>query len=355
MMQHFGVCIKRSEKNKLSRENYAIIDKRSSVWTPSTPSRYSDPEKRRKYFEDEECRVYSDSYCQEHQEKCLINFDKNMAFFKQIPKTEFETALQKLIGSNKKIKQVFNLNDCKEMRGIYILVLDEYKQIYIGQAVDIKRRVMQHWSKQKQFDRLIFGNANNSVLSIDSFGALDTTRIYVLETDGLDSFERIAVKKFPAHLKLNRIGGGTISDNLDVLVALSEWNLRSLEDCHSEEFAEKYEREMDVTYFESKGYCALEELVQGDIICLERTERGKLLPTKYYGEVIRTTKSRLWVYKYCGSILGNSCYSSKFKGKKLLPEEIRVKKTMLFSKVDMIEKKETQTFWRSKKFPHLEA
>lgn len=354
-IQHFGVRIKKSEKNKLSRENYAIIDKRSSIWTPSTPSRYSDPEKRRKYFEDEECRVYSDSYCEEHQEKCLINFDKNMEFFKQIPKAEFEVALQKLVGSNKKLKQVFDLNDCKEMRGIYILVLDEYKQIYIGQAVDIKRRIMQHWSKQKQFDRLIFGNVNNSVLSIDSFGALDTTRIYVLETDRLDSFERLVVKNFPAHLKLNRIGGGTISDNLDVLIALSEWNLRSLKECHSEEFAEKYEKEMDVTYFEFNGYCALEELAKGDIICLEKTERGKLLPAKYYGEVIRATKSRLLVYKYCGPILVNSYYSSKFKDKKLCPEEIRVKKTMLFSKVDMVEKKEIHTFWKSKKFPHLEA
>ena len=355
MILHFGVRIKKSENNKIARENYAIIDKKSSIWTPSTPSRYSDPEKRRKYFEDEECRVYSDSFCEEHQEKCLINFDKNMEFFKQIPKAEFEIALQKLIESNKRLRQIFDLNDCKGMSGIYVLVLDEYKQIYIGQAVDIKRRIMQHWSRQKQFDRLIFGSVNNSVLSIDSFGALDTTRIYILETDRLNSFERLVVKNFPAHLKMNRIGGGTISDNLDVLTALGEWNLRSLKDCHNGEYAEKYEKEMDVAYFESQGYCAIEELVQGDIICLERTEKGKLLPTKHYYEVIRSTKTRLWAYKYCGPILENYCYSSKFKGKKLFPEEIRVKKTMLFSKVNMIDKKETHTFWRSKKFPHLEA
>ena len=205
MIQHFGVQIKKSAKNKIARENYAIIDKRNSTWTPNTPSRFLDPQKRRKYFEDEECRVYSDSYCEEHQEKCLINFDKNMEFFKQIPKSEFENAVNMLVESNKKLKEVFDLNDCKEMRGIYILVLDEYKQIYVGQAVDIKRRIMQHWSKQKQFDRLIFGDINNSVLSIDSFGALDTTRIYVLETDSLDSVERIVVKEFPAHLKLNEL------------------------------------------------------------------------------------------------------------------------------------------------------
>jgi len=53
--------------------------------------------------------------------------------------------------------------------------------------------------------------------------------------------------------------------------------------------------------------------------------------------------------------LGNSCYSSKYKNKKLYPEEIRIKKNMRFTKVNIIEKKETHIFWRSKKFPHLQA
>ena len=89
---------------------------------------------------------------------------------------------------------------------------------------------MQHWSKQKPFDRLIFGGVDKSVLSIDCFGALDTTRIYVLETTSLDSSERLAVTKMPAHFRLNRIGGGTINDNFDMLTALSKWNLRDLKD-----------------------------------------------------------------------------------------------------------------------------
>ena len=355
MIQHFGVRIKKSEKNKITRENYAIIDKRNSTWTPSTPSLYCRSGECKKYFEDEECRIYNDSFCEEWQEKCLINFDKNMAFFAQILPAEFEEALHQLIKSNKMIKQVLDLNECKEMRGIYIMVLDEYKQVYIGQAKDIKKRIMSHWSKQKSFDRLLFGNVNDSVLSIDSFGALDTTRIFAFETDNLDYYEMKLQNTIPSAFKLNRMGGGVPEDRLDLITKALDRNIRNLKAFHNEEFAEKYEKEIDITYFESRGYCALEELVQGDIICLERTERGKLLPTKYYGEVIRATKTRLWVYKYCGSILGNSCYSSKFKGKKLLTDEIRVKKTMLFSKVDMIEKKEIRTFWRSKKFPHLEA
>ena len=87
---------------------------------------------------------------------------------------------------------------------------------------------MQHWSKRKPFDRLIFGGVNNSVLSIDCFGALDTTRIFVLETTSLDSYEKIAVSKMPPHFKLNRVGGGIPADGFETLEILSEWNKREL-------------------------------------------------------------------------------------------------------------------------------
>ena len=229
-IQHFGVLINKTEKNKISREHYAVIDKKSSTWYSKRKLLYKTAEERQKYYDDEECKIYSDSFCKKWQEKCLINFDKNMAFFSQISKEDFEKALQKLIGSNKKVRQIFDLNDCKDMCGIYVLVLDEYKQAYIGQAKNIRTRIMQHWSKQKPIDRLIFGGVDKSVLSIDCFGALDTTRIYVLETTSLDSSERLAVTKMPAHFRLNRIGGGTINDNFDMLTALSKWNLRDLKD-----------------------------------------------------------------------------------------------------------------------------
>lgn len=354
-IQHFGVWIKKSEKNRISRENYAVIDKNSSLWTPRTKFYYKTDEDRKKYYEDEECKIYNDSFCEELQEKCLINFDKNMEFCKQIPRDEFEDVLQSLISCNKKIRQVFDLNECKDIEGIYILVLDEYNQMYIGQSQNIKRRIMQHWSKRKSFDRLIFGTVNNSVLSIDSFGALDTTRIFVLETEKLDYYEVKLQKKIPLAFNLNRLSGGVPVDNLDLMMKAWDRNSRNLSMFHNEEFAEKYEKEMDVTYFESQTYCELHELSKGDIVCLERTARGKKLPNKCFGEVIRATKSRLFMYSYCEDIVGNCCYSSKFKGRELIQKEIRIKKTMIFSKVSMVDKKEVHTFWRSKKFPHLEA
>jgi len=40
-----------------------------------------------------------------------------------------------------------------------------------------KEHIRQHWSKTKQFDRLLWGSVTESIISIDSFRALDTTRI----------------------------------------------------------------------------------------------------------------------------------------------------------------------------------
>ncbi|MBE6718981.1 MAG: hypothetical protein E7574_06985 [Ruminococcaceae bacterium] len=323
---HFGVLIKKSDKNKICRKNYAVVDEKS-------------------------IESYGASVCEEHQEKCLINYDKNMAYFKQITKDDFEDALQALVASNKNIRQVFDLNECNKMCGIYIMVLDEYKQVYIGQSRDIKKRIMSHWNKHKSFDRLLCGNVNDSVLSIDSFGALDTTRVFVLETDNLDSYEIKLQKKILSGYKLNRMAGGVPEDRLDLITKALDRNTHDLRDFHNEEFAEQYEKELDIITFIPQGYCKPEELTEGDFVCLERTNRGKLLPQKYFGKVIKATKSRLWVYRYCSSILGYSC----IKNKKVLKEEIWVKRTMLFTKVSIEEKKEIRTFWRSKKFPHIEA
>jgi len=323
---HFGVWIKKSDKNRISRDNYAMIDEKS-------------------------IETYGLSFCEEHQEKCLINFDKNMAYFKQIATEEFEYALQTLIASNKKIRQVFDLNDCNKTSGIYVMVLDEYKQVYIGQSRDIKKRIMTHWSKQKPFDRLLFGKVNDSVLSIDSFGALDTTRVFVLETGDLDACEIRLQKKISSDYKLNRMAGGVPVDRLDLFTKALDRNSRDLKVFHSEEFAEEYQKELNIVHFVPQAYCKPEELNEGDIVCIERTNRGKLLPSKYFGKVIKATKSRLLVYRYCSSISGYSCVKNKNSPK----DEIRIKKTMLFSKVSVEEKKEIHSFWRSKKYPHIDA
>ena len=85
MIQHFGVWIKKTPTLYISRETYAIIDKRSSTWTPKIgklrKSCYKSVEDRQKVYDDEECKIYSDDFCEKHREKCLQNFDLNMLFF----------------------------------------------------------------------------------------------------------------------------------------------------------------------------------------------------------------------------------------------------------------------------------
>ena len=69
---------------------------------------------------------------------------------------------------------------------------------------------MQHWSAKKEFDRLIYGSVDSSVLSIDSFGALDTTRIFYkkVQISRIHEQEEKIVDSFEPSYSLNRIYGG---------------------------------------------------------------------------------------------------------------------------------------------------
>lgn len=72
----------------------------------------------------------------------------------------------------------------------------------------IRARIKRHWSGTKQFDRLIFGNKDSSVLSIDSFRALDTSRIFAAKTTrGLEQEGRL-VSALPFDFLLNRVPSG---------------------------------------------------------------------------------------------------------------------------------------------------
>lgn len=233
-IRHFGVWIKNTPTVHINRENYAPIDKNSSTWSPRIgvlrKSFYKTVEQRKKIYDDEECKIYSDEWCAKHQENCLKNYDLNMAFFQSIRQEDFDKALLKLINSTPKIREVFDLNEYKDKSGIYIMVLGKFKQVYIGQSTNIKKRIMQHWSKKKQFDRLIFGRIENSVLSIDSFGALDTTQIFALEASwsDLDKKERLVAGKVPNDFKLNRVGTGSIYNLSDMLEVIANSNKRDL-------------------------------------------------------------------------------------------------------------------------------
>lgn len=104
-------------------------------------------------------------------------YDKHISFFKDLSSSEFNLQLEKLLKKFKGFKPITNIDDCN-FPGIYIMVLDNYKQLYIGVSRNIKKRIMQHWNKIVKPDYLS-NCMNNAPIGIDCFKVLDTTRIYV--------------------------------------------------------------------------------------------------------------------------------------------------------------------------------
>lgn len=202
---HFGVRVKKTPRLLISRETYAVINKKNSLGNEAFARKV--PERYEGVYEDENCTTYTDEWCNNQREKCLRNFDLNMQYMSNLSDEDFNRALTKFL-KIKKFIRILDLNDCKDMCGIYVLVLGKYKQIYIGQSNNIKRRIMDHWSKNKPFDRLIYGSEEKSILSIDSFGALDTTQIYVFQTPYTFDYEKKFVSKMDQRFLINRTGGG---------------------------------------------------------------------------------------------------------------------------------------------------
>ena len=191
------------------------------------------PEKRKDIYEDETFTIYSDRWCEKHRSECLKNYDLNIKFFEKLKKEKLQSQLNKLLRKSRKVKEIFSLEECVHKSGIYIMVLDEYKQMYIGTSKNIKKRIQQHWSKTKEFDRLIFGRTESSVLSIDSFGPLDTTRIFIYETWNSFKAEQEFVELVNPDYLLNRTAGGIHDDYsvgrsgiaLQVLASVKKRNL----------------------------------------------------------------------------------------------------------------------------------
>lgn len=177
--------------------------------------------------------VLSEEYCTIYQKECLKNYDLSINFYKKLDINSYNKIVSKIIKKYEMI-EITDLNDCKGKKGIYILLQERYKQMYIGQTTrDLRERILRHWKKKPEFDRILFGKSGNSVIGIDSFGALDTTRILVFyeeNKDKIDKLEEKLVKETPKEFLNNRIGGGIHFDSmLDILNSISTINKRTLQ------------------------------------------------------------------------------------------------------------------------------
>lgn len=204
---HFGTKVRSNVGLglKISRDTYATINKRSSMprWSRDDNPEAWDRESR--FFDDDEHRILTDEWCEAHQADVLANFDMNMTHFASLDPVEFETTLQLALDGHPDMAEVTDLTEWVGMPGVYIMVLDEYRQVYIGassESAGIAKRIRQHWTNQKQFDRLIFGSVKTSILSIDSFRALDTTRIFAMMTGDYFNEEISVLAQFPPKFAL---------------------------------------------------------------------------------------------------------------------------------------------------------
>lgn len=171
-------------------------------------------------FSDSVLRPYYSDFFYEDMQKYLIeNYNANMDHFNKLSESEFNDTLNRFLKYEGHFQKIETLDDTKyEKPGYYILVLDEYKQVYIGVSSNIKNRIIEHFKKSKPVDRRICGYPKTSKISIDSFGAKDISRIYV-QIDKLLNMsynaEDYYIECFDNKFVTNRVMGGELPIGLD--------------------------------------------------------------------------------------------------------------------------------------------
>ncbi|OME78634.1 hypothetical protein BK120_23125 [Paenibacillus sp. FSL A5-0031] len=164
MTTHFGIKLRNREGGfKLTVDNYVKMSDKDTATLS------------------EELKLKS--------EKVMTRFDLNMRYFKSLAWDKFNEELSKFVTSNN-FYEINDLNYVEDIAGHYVMVLDEYCQIYIGTSSrghGIKGRIPQHWRKQISLDQL--RGEDSGSLAIGSFRPLDTTRIFVCPDDEYNFFE----------------------------------------------------------------------------------------------------------------------------------------------------------------------
>ena len=119
---------------------------------------------------------YTEQWVKQHYSDCMENFDLNMRFFDSLDEKNFTKHLDSFVKKNK-LREVFDLKDIAGIEGIYVLVLGQYKQAYIGKSSDIKRRILVHWSRKKATAVVsLYILAIGALVSL-GFGPLDFVKI----------------------------------------------------------------------------------------------------------------------------------------------------------------------------------
>ena len=156
------------------------------------------------------------------KKKAILYYKASIEYFKKLNKLEFNQALNKLLDLYT-FKEVKNLKEVAKKNGIYLLVLDNYKQIYIGQTCDdLRKRILRHFKRKLSFAEVPIVRPYTP--PIDAFKPLDITRIYVLYTpiqNVLDDIEANLIHNIDNKFILNKTIGGKAYDDLEVAIRLT--------------------------------------------------------------------------------------------------------------------------------------
>lgn len=159
-------------------------------------------------YEDSAEMTYTDATIAQMRENALRNFDLNMACYASLNYADFDEAVGAAVAAQRYMSQVHDLREWTNVSGLYVMVLDEVKQVYVGVADGVRARIRSHWSSRKPLDRLVLSSVERSILSIDSFSALDTTRIYAARSSYPLGLEDRMIRRFPSKYVTNRTAGG---------------------------------------------------------------------------------------------------------------------------------------------------
>lgn len=163
-------------------------------------------------YEDDEWKILTPEAWRQAARNALTNFDINMAYFTSLDESEFQVHLSEVVQSVRGMQEVLHLPDYEGVSGVYVMVIGEYKQAYIGQSTNIRTRVKSHWGASLPVSKAVFGRVESSVMSIDGFRALDTTQLFVVKAadSRRDQVERAVEGAFDPRYTLNRMSAGRI-------------------------------------------------------------------------------------------------------------------------------------------------
>lgn len=196
-IEYFGLRLKEKEDGmQLTRENLLNVNTGVTL----------NPKRKGEHYTNQEQFIF--------KEKALQNFDCNMTRYSKLNGKLFNNYVKSILTSFPTANFVTNLTSFEKKSGVYIMILDNYSQLYIGGSKDIALRIRQHWTNKMAVDRLIFGSVQNSKLSIDSFRALDTTRIIIIEEANWSDLEVAVSSLIPNEMNLQRTANGNLDGGL---------------------------------------------------------------------------------------------------------------------------------------------